>query len=239
MNNSLHEKEFKYDSIEAGYYDSVYRKFSGVQSKWHVLKFARIRSELGEFSRHLDIGCGPGTLIGSVEEKVLSVGVDIAKIQILYAKKKYGTPKKQFLPIADDRLPFGNACFDVVTVVELIEHLSIDQIQKLLKEIYRILEPGGKCLVTTPNYGGLWPLLEWLVNRRGKINYEHQHISHFTESRLHRLMNEAGYEQVVVEGFQGSAFAFAALNWRLADYINKLPVSLIDFLLMAKGVKSK
>ncbi len=52
-------------------------------------------------------------------------------------------------------------------------------------------------------------------------------------------MKEAGFEHVAVEGFQGLSFAFAALNWRLADFLNELPVSIINFLLLAKAGKSK
>jgi 2-polyprenyl-3-methyl-5-hydroxy-6-metoxy-1,4-benzoquinol methylase len=239
MNTTQKCKEYEYDSIEIGYYDKIYQKNSGIQSKWHILKFDRVRREISRFKRHLDIGCGPGTLIGSMNGSRLSVGVDIAKDQILYANQKYGKPRKHFLPITEGSLPFNDASFDVVTLIEVIEHLTRGQGCKLLTEIHRIMEPGGMCLVTTPNYAGLWPLLEYFVNRRGKINYEHQHISHFTASRLQSFMKETGFENVAVEGFQGLSFAFAALNWQLADILSMVPVSIINFLLLAKGEKSK
>ena len=232
-------KKYEYNRIEVGYYDKIYQKHSGIQSKWHALKFARIHREISSFKRHLDIGCGPGTLVGSMARSGLSIGVDIAKDQIGYANHKYGKPSKQFMPISEGSLPFSDASFDVVTLIEVIEHLTRAQGCRLLTEIHRTLEPGGTCLVTTPNYDGFWPLLEGFVNRMGKINYEHQHISHFTVSRLKGIMKETGFENVAVERFQGLSFVLAALNWQLADLLNKVPFSLINFLLLAKGKKSK
>ena len=41
-----------------------------------------------------------------------------------------------------------------------------------LKEAHRVLAPGGKILLTTPNYGSLWPLLEKIVNARAEVTYE-------------------------------------------------------------------
>ena len=76
-----------YDSIEWGYYDRVFRRCAGIQSKWHHLKFARIRSEMSNYDTHLDIGCGPGTFIGTLKSSALSVGVDIAENQIAYAHR--------------------------------------------------------------------------------------------------------------------------------------------------------
>ena len=139
----MKSNEYDYDHIEAGYYDSIYRKCRGMQSKWHILKFARMRREMGRFNRHLDIGCGSGTLIGSMDDNGFSVGVDIAKGQIAYAQKVYNGPNKHFLTIDPGRLPFLDATFDRITVIEVIEHLSRQQGLVLLTEAHRILQPGG------------------------------------------------------------------------------------------------
>ena len=44
---------FEYSSIYSGYYDRVFHRGKGVQSKWHHLKFKLIRERLGEGRRHL------------------------------------------------------------------------------------------------------------------------------------------------------------------------------------------
>jgi len=57
-----------------------------------------------------------------------------------------------------------------------------------------VLRPGGRLLITTPNYRSFWPVMEWLVDRLNmapKMAGE-QHISRFHPSSLERLLTEAG-----------------------------------------------
>ena len=61
---------YDYDAIDVGYYDAVFHRNQGMQSKWHQLKFDRIRRELGQPQKHLDIACGPGTFIGTSQKVV-------------------------------------------------------------------------------------------------------------------------------------------------------------------------
>ena len=58
---------FDYDQIQSGHYDEVFHRHQGIQSCWHHLKFQQVKDALGACARHLDIGCGPGTLIGLLD----------------------------------------------------------------------------------------------------------------------------------------------------------------------------
>ena len=57
-----------------------------------------------------------------------------------------------------------------------------------------MLRPGGRLLVTTPNYQSLWPLMEWMVDRSNKAPRMagEQHISKFNPASLRRLLAECG-----------------------------------------------
>lgn len=233
--------EFDYGSIAVGYYDRVFDARAGVQSKWHHLKFDRIRDAIRGFSRHLDIGCSAGTFIGTLDDGHQSLGIDLAAAQIDYARQRHGGPNRRFDAVPAGPLPYDDGAFDAVTIIELIEHLPPDDNRVLLAEAARVLRPGGRLVVSTPNYGSLWPLLEAMVNRLGEVSYEDQHITHYTRHSLDALMRGTGLSDIRVEGYQFAAPFTAALGWNVADRVARLePAFLTDrmgFLLLATGTK--
>jgi 2-polyprenyl-3-methyl-5-hydroxy-6-metoxy-1,4-benzoquinol methylase len=220
---------FDYDSIPPGYYDEVFHRRRGAQSKWHHLKFARVRREIPARCRLLDVACGPGTLIGTLGADVDATGVDLAAPQIEFARRRYGAPGKTFvLSRATGELPADNDSVDVITMVELLEHLEMDEIQRLLRECRRVLRPGGKLIVTTPNYAALWPLLEWLLNRVGQLSYSNQHITKFTGPRLRETLAAAALTVEKISSLLLAAPFAAALSWSLADGLDRLESALTD-----------
>lgn len=232
--------EYDYDSIDAGYYDKVFHRAQGSQSKWHHLKFRHVRNAMPEtFDHHLDIACGPGTFVGSLTDSGHSIGTDIAQAQIDYATEQYTTDNHEFRCVPPGPLPFDDNHFDVVTLIELVEHLDVPTVEALLTEARRVLKPGGKVVLTTPNYGSLWPLLEIAVNRVSELSYEDQHINLFKKGRLRDTLNEVGFQNTRVTTFQGLAPFSAAIHWKLADawqrFENPLLQPALGFLLLGEG----
>lgn len=234
---------YDYASIDSGYYDHVFHRNAGIQSKWHHLKFNHVRARLPEdYTRHLDIGCGPGTFIGTLGGAARSTGIDLADPQIQYALREYKTDSHDFQCVPAGELHFDDNAFDVVTIIELIEHLEPDVIESLLGEARRVLSPGGKIILTTPNYGSLWPLLEKVVNARSEVSYEDQHITFFKREGLLNVLEGSGFTQCSATTFQGSAPFLAALNWKLADLVQNIENPVLSrgmgFLLLGEGYKS-
>ena len=194
-----------------------------------------------DYDRHLDIGCGPGTFIGTLDDEARSIGVDLAEPQIQYARREYQTDMHEFSCVAAGKLEFDDDNFGVVTMVELIEHLALDVIEQVFAEARRVLIPGGKLIVTTPNYGSLWPLLEKIVNARAEVTYEDQHITFFKRRRLLGLLEGIGLADCSVKTFQGISPFVAALGWKLADAVqiveNPLLSRAMGFLLLGSGSK--
>lgn len=212
---------FDYDSIAPGYYDDVFRRSQGAQSKWHHHKFEFVRSRLGDCKDHLDIGCGPGTFIGMLDEDKRSTGVDVSIPQVLYAQKTYGSTARQFRQILPGQpLPFDDKTFDAVTLIEVIEHIDRQQGLAVLKEARRLLRPGGRVIVTTPNYASAWPAVEAILNKVSRVSYEDQHIAKYSGRLLDVLFKESGFTQVSVGSFQWSGPFWAMLGWALSDRIN-------------------
>lgn len=99
----------------------------------------------------LDVGCGNayGTALMAVDAEEIT-GFDYDRGTIEENKKKYGAVKNlHFVQGAVPPLPLPDACYDVVTAFQFIEH--IENRKEFLKECIRVLKPGGVVMVTTPN----------------------------------------------------------------------------------------
>ena len=211
---------YSYESIPAGYYDQVFTSRGGAQSKWHHQKFERILQELAGSTAHLDFGCGPGTLVGLLPEQTMAVGVDIAAPQIEYARQHY--PFKSFLTIEPGPLPFPDSSFATVSCIEVVEHLPWETDVNTLGELYRVLEPGGKLVLTTPNYRSGWPVLEWCVNRVARVTYQDQHICKFSAAKLATLLQRTGFSDLMIRPFIFFAPFLAVVHWNLSNYFQRL-----------------
>ncbi|TBR27959.1 MAG: class I SAM-dependent methyltransferase, partial [Reyranella sp.] len=196
--------------IPAGFYDKVYRQGAGVRFCWHDLKFRTVAAQLGTPRRVLDIGCGPGTFIGNYLTGIEALGLDISAAQIDYATRTYGSATHRFSTRPIGSLSETGERFDVVTVVELIEHLPPDAAIRLLSEARALLASDGVLVVTTPNYRSLWPLIELGVNALSPVSYVEQHINKYRRDLLGEHLSAAGYRDVSIRTALGLA-PFAAV----------------------------
>jgi 2-polyprenyl-3-methyl-5-hydroxy-6-metoxy-1,4-benzoquinol methylase len=232
---------FDYQTIAGGYYDAVYRRGRGVQSKWHHLKFRRVIEEMEGHPRHLDVGCGPGTLIGLLDHRFTSTGIDVSFAEIEYARSQYGSESKCFLAGGVHGLPEECRDYDVATIVEVIEHLAPAELDSVLRTTVERLRPGGKLVVTTPNFRSAWPLVEMVIDRLGELKYASQHINRFTRRRLRELLLDLGLQEVRVHPYLALAPFAAPLSWRLADRFHELERGRLErtagLLLLGTGFK--
>jgi len=104
---------------------------------------------LGTNQRIIDIGCNDGAITALFRDLGNEViGVDLKEV-IKIAQKNY--PDIKFINFdASNIFPIDDNSFDVVVASELIEHLINDVL--FLRAYYRILKPGGRLILTTPNF---------------------------------------------------------------------------------------
>jgi predicted SAM-dependent methyltransferase len=119
-------------------------------------------------------------------------------------------------------LPVLDNSIDIVTIVELLEHITEEEATQLLGECRRVLRPGGRLVVSTPNYGFLWPVLEFFINRFGKVSYHDQHVTHYRSVGLQKLLDRCNLIDTHVETYLFFAPFFAVLSWSLAGVIAEL-----------------
>lgn len=100
--------------------------------------------------RVLDAGCGAGYGAAELSREARGVlGIDVAAEAIEYAREHYAAANLRFERASCLEIPAEDAAFDLVVAFEIIEHLS--DWRGFLREVRRVLEPGGQFLVSTPN----------------------------------------------------------------------------------------
>ncbi len=222
---------FDYTSIPLGFYDEVAKKKKGMRSFWHHLKFQRIKDyiETTEASSMIDYGCFCGTFLGTIDNSKIKeqFGLDILQDQIDYANKTYATDFRKFMLIDEFKKNYPDKKTDVITIVEVIEHLEVSQIQEILQFATERLNPGGKFILTTPNYASMWPVLEWILNKVSDVNYEEQHITRFKYGNIQkklRAMDEnfsKNFKTEFVTTSHSVTPYIAQVSFKLADKMSK------------------
>jgi SAM-dependent methyltransferase len=133
----------------------------------YVLDFARRHG-----GRILDYGCGAGAVVLAGRQ----AGLDIYGTDVFYGGAETRAPESEFIAgIKEGRIPFPDACFDLVTNNQVMEHVR--DLDAVLAEIHRVLKPGGTLLSIFPSID-VW--------REGHIGIPFSHrLAKFPRVRLY------------------------------------------------------
>lgn len=135
------------NKISRGYITGFDRAMLGVMS--------HVRSNMAEFVSDcqavLDVGTGGGKLAASVRQAGPADvwGVDVSPYLLKHAAGLY--PDIHFIPAAVEKLPFHNERFDAVVASFLFHEVPPKHTGRALKEIARVLRPGGQLLIAEPS----------------------------------------------------------------------------------------
>jgi SAM-dependent methyltransferase len=114
-------------------------------------KFRIVYEFLGDnLGRVADIGCGPGVFIQYLCERATQVfAADIDESALGRVKARHRKKKNLHCVVTlVDRLPFADNGLDTVLLLEVLEHLVDDAAE--IREIRRVLAPGGKLVLSVP-----------------------------------------------------------------------------------------
>lgn len=196
---------FDYHSVAGDYQYRALHSGHPMQRFWHRGKLTMldrlIRPHLNAEARVLEIGCGAGNLLMQVSVRgSYPIALDLSLQALTFVRSRLREAESSPEPIRSfaclqsvgETLPLADSSVDCAILSEVIEHLPEPHIS--IREAARVLRPGGRLLVTTPNYRSFWPLMERIVdmlNMAPKMAGE-QHISQFDPASLKRLLTEAG-----------------------------------------------
>lgn len=124
---------------------------------WNRYYFLRSLLE-NQRGKVLVVGCGSDDEMSIVNDRCQGVGIDISKVAIEKSKQKY--PRFKYLVADAMKMPFKKGEFDCLVCSEVIEHLPNEM--RFLKEAFRVLKPGGRLIITTPNWLNWYGLARWL-----------------------------------------------------------------------------
>lgn len=123
----------------------------------------------GAHRRCLEIGCAKGTISHFLRKRGGAwTHVDLDHSNVASARSLLGGGVVQFGP---EGLPFRDSTFDGVVVLDYLEHVQDDE--RCLDEVDRVLEPGGTLYLSTPTEGGL---LNWVKPRIGLTLDQYGHV---------------------------------------------------------------
>jgi len=164
----------------------------------------------------LELGCACGFLLVAARERGFAVqGIEPSTWAAAHARAAYGLDVKSG---SLETVAIPSASCDVAVMADVIEHLADPR--QTVRQIGRILRPGGRLLILTPDVGSLvarlagprwWGLLD-------------DHYFYFSRQTLRRLLESEGF---AIERIVGLGRVFALSHWvsKLAPYNRALHTS--------------
>jgi len=158
----------------------------------------------------LDIGCAQGFfLFNACKAGYTGKGVEMSQEAVEYARNEFGLDVEA-QPF--EELRFGATRFDVVTLWQVLEHVPYPLM--MLREVHRILRPGGLVVVSTPNIGGI----PAKILRKKWWDIKRLHINQFATKTLTHVLRNAGFRNISPVSFRG----YVSLSVLLAMVIRYL-----------------
>jgi SAM-dependent methyltransferase len=158
------------------------------QSHWWYTGRRKILAEfVEEICRHvtdrrpriLDVGCGTGANLLMLSKYGEAEGVDVSEDALAFCRER-GLDKVRLG--AGEKLPYEDGTFDLVTALDVVEHMDDDLAG--LREMRRVLRPGGRVLLFVPTFMFLWGLQDEVSNHRRRYRLP----------ELRQVLEEAGFE---------------------------------------------
>ena len=146
--------------------------------------------------RILDAGCGTGSLLVKLALRGYEVyGMDISEDSVRRTEECL----RSLMPEAEsvvkqgsaEQIDYPDGGFDAVIATEILEHVEKDHLA--VREFYRLLKPGGVCIITVPANPALWDISDEMA----------EHKTRYSKEALLQLFNNSSFkiEKLFYVGF--------------------------------------
>lgn len=158
--------------------------------------FMRAHVQAGD--RVLDLGCGDGWMTAQIAAVgAAATGVEVALAAVARARARHPELDFRFAEI-DERLPVEDGAFDTVWASEVIEHVA--DTARWFSEVRRVLRPGGRLLLTTPNHSRLRLLVAGIELYSDPVG-DHLHL--YSRDSLRGVLRDFDFDEIEIRGAGG------------------------------------
>jgi ubiquinone/menaquinone biosynthesis C-methylase UbiE len=142
----------------------------------------------------LDVGCNSGVggvILKELNERFHLIGLDCVPSNL---EKLSDLVYSQKICSDSTAIPLADASVDRIVSGEFIEHLYEEDVLKTLNQLFRILKPGGKLLLTTPNPD------YFVLKIKGKSVISGSHVSEHFANKLKQRLADIGFVNLQIIG---------------------------------------
>lgn len=174
------------------------------QARNHILSLLA-RQAVADFApgyRVLEVGCGDGNVLRFLEKACpdgMVVGLDYFQEGLAYARDRCSCALVQ----GDLRLSPFSKPFHLIGMFDVLEHLADDR--QVLRDLWRILDPQGKLLLTVPSGPELWSAFDEASG----------HVRRYRQQQLQEILQECGFAVEYLTPYMTGIYPLVWLSRRL------------------------
>ncbi len=200
--------------IPADYQYKAIRSGNFFQSNWHNNKLIAVEGLIRPNMKILDLGTGSGNFEFRFAKSVAKiVGVDYNDEALAFLKKTLNDKKIKNVTLRQaDIRSIGQAGiaekFDLIVMMDVIEHIRIGEAKAMLKQLTKMLNPRGWICIITPNYKSSWRILERLLDLVSAVPKleDEQHLAKYDPKNLEEILESAGLVKERIGSFNLFSF---------------------------------
>ncbi|MFH1752628.1 MAG: methyltransferase domain-containing protein [Candidatus Omnitrophota bacterium] len=204
---------YKFDQGAANY--AAKYEGGGVSSHSFTVRRERVIELLKglEGGKALDVGCGPGVMVDYLTGKGFDFyGIDISENMIAQCRERFGRVESARFSVGKvESLEFPDSFFDVVTCMGVTEYIDDDR--SALREMARVLKPGGHAIITLPNKMSPYRLWHRLVCNKRLVDLAKRFLGRTDPTLIHREYTEEAYKGLLSDfGLEVEEVAYYNFN---------------------------